>query len=313
MAAPRRLAAGDLRLGRVASAIAAMPLHRPVSIDRLADRYLLEPVALEQDLNVFGFVEVDPPEFAIKADLWGDTAVLKDADPRLRHTPELSGGDQFTLLSALATWTALPRRRRSPDLRKAAHAIRRRIGPGAARLRHERGVWPDDLAEPIRATAERGQDVVVTTAAGLFHVRPSALRHTRGTWIVDAEDVATGRPVHIHLIDVVSVETADSATAPRASTDGDLTPPEVTLTVDADAGWWLRDDQSGRVIRTCQTAGTVAATLRVWPEDLPWFHGLLLRLGPSLQITRIDPRLGDQDLLSDVARSVLARYQGRSA
>lgn len=312
MSAARRPAPGDRRFGQVAAALAAMPLGTPVSISRLADRYLLDPKALQQDLNAFSYVEADPPSFAITADFRGNTATLVDADRRLRYTPDLSGGERFGLLAALATWTALPRRLISRDLRLAARAVRKRIGPGADHFRHERGVWCDDVAEPLRAAAERGQDVIVTTAAGRFHVQPTVLRHTRGTWMVDATEIPTARAIEFYLVDVVSVDPPDAvSTAQGTIVSPAATPPEVTFTVDEDAGWWLSDDQSGRVLHTCETAGVVTATIRVWPEDVPWWRGLLLLLGPSVRITDIAPGVGDQNLPTDVARSVLSRYQAR--
>ncbi|MGC8474021.1 MAG: hypothetical protein ACP5PW_06395, partial [Candidatus Dormibacteria bacterium] len=245
----------------------------------------------------------------------GEIAVV-DVDDRLRYPPELAAGERFRLMSTLGTWASLPARHLSGDLQRAIGSLRDRIGPLHARFAPRTGVWVDEIAEPIRAATLRGHDLIITTAAGSFTVSPTGLRHHHGHWMVHGIEQPTGRPIRLRLVDIADVSPAGSGSRPsgepskRRTWDG-RPGPRITFTVDMADGWWLTEIQSPAIVATSPSGPTLTCTLEIWPEQVPWLHGLLPRLGPTLKITTIDPVLGEADLPHDIARRILTRYQQR--
>jgi len=150
-----------------------------------------------------------------------------------------------------------------------------------------------------------GRDVVQTR-----EVDPWLVFAADGLWYLTGLAVDREERRNFRLDRMEAVEQLDVAAspAPAGLVDSVRIPdryPQVVLDLPADARWVAESfpvvaaepGDDGRLVVTLAVAGA------------SWLDRLLLRLGPTTRILRIDPELGDERALAAAAAHVLQRYR----
>ncbi|HEX2576445.1 MAG TPA: WYL domain-containing protein [Aquihabitans sp.] len=151
-----------------------------------------------------------------------------------------------------------------------------------------------------------GRDVVATRV-----VDPWLVFAAEGAWYLAGRDVEADGERRFRLDRMEAVEVLEAAARP-APPDLEATvriadrEAQVVLDLPTDARWVA---DAFPVIDVAPAAdGRLEVTLAV--AGTSWLERLLLRLGPDARVVRIDPALGDEDVLARAAERVLARYRG---
>ncbi|QXC62034.1 WYL domain-containing protein [Aquihabitans sp. G128] len=189
------------------------------------------------------------------------------------------------------------------------------IEPGEAvdvDLDPEGGATGRLLAEAIAAGRQvrftywsYGRDVVEDRV-----VDPWRVFAVQGLWYLAGRAVERDEPRRFRLDRMEAVQQLDEPAKPAPA---DLAAtvripdrlPQIVLDLPADARWVA--EAYPVVAVEPSTDGRLVVTLAVAGRS--WLERLLLRLGPTAHVVRIDPELGEGDVLADAAARVLARYR----
>ena len=130
-----------------------------------------------------------------------------------------------------------------------------------------------------------------------------------GAWYLVGLDVdkAVERRFRLDRMDALTVIDEVAAPPPKGvSADVEIPEagPQAVLDLPAEAAWVL--EAYPVVSSQPRPDGRIEVTLAV--AGASWLERLLLRVGPAARLVRIDPEIGDLDLLAGVARRILSRY-----
>lgn len=289
-----------------------------VAIDELCDRFGLKQAELVKELEMAAMVGAD----SLHYDEMPFEVIVEDGRVWVRL---FSFGRPLRLtpaegLALVAAADALVGDDADPDspLWRALSKLADLLGiePGEAvdvDLDPEGGPTGRVLAEAVAARRRvrfvywtYGRDVVTTR-----DVDPWRVFAAEGSWYLAGRAVEVDEERRFRLDRMEAVEVLDE---PAQRAPSDLKPtvriteaaPQVVLDLPADARWVA---ESFPVVAVEPGAdGRLVVTLAVAATS--WLERLLLRIGPDARVVRIDPALGDEDVLARAAERVLARYRG---
>ena len=292
-----------------------------VSVDVLCERFGLGRDQLVKELEMAAMIGADSihyDEMPFEASVDGDHVLVRlfSFNQPLRLTPA-EGLALVAAADALVDWADTE----DSPLRRALAKLAALLGiePGETvdvNLDPEGGHAGRVAAEAIE-TGRRvtfrywtyGRDVVAERV-----VDPWKVFVSEGAWYLVGHDLGADGERRFRLDRTEAMEVLDEAARP-APADLDLTlrvseqAPLAVLDLPARARWVA---EAYPVIDAVPGGdGRLQVTLGVAGRS--WLERLVLRLGPDATVVRLDPELGDDDVLASAARKVLARYRDGAA
>ncbi len=316
-----------VRVQRLLALVSWVAANNGPTVAEVCRRFQIAEEQLVEDLSTAMMVGADSAEYTDMP----IEVVLEDSRVwvhllSFRRPLRLTPAEGLALTSAGAALLDVPGADPSGPLGRALAKLAGVLGiePGRT-LDVDLGAVTGDVFGVLRRAATEHHQVEIqsyTEARDTWTTRtidPWRIFTELGRWYVHGY-CHTADGERVFRIDRVRSATVSSSTfdPPRGEPGNVLTfegedLPRVTLRL-SPAARWVLETYPAEVLEDAENAeantmpeGSVTVSMEI--TGTPWLERLLLRLGPDGELTDMDERLGDRNIVAVAARRVLAKYR----